>query len=214
MNLKNDFTNQKSHLTDVEEEMKKEVSLTDLEIFTQIWFSPRKVFRFIYQTKYQKYFFIILILGCFSMSYSLYGITSLTEEVIKIIFLCLLYYVYGILLSWTGKWLKGESEVKELVSVLVYGMIPSIVVMLIILPLYLFEIEMDFNNVDMIIDNKIIIGVFVLFPTVFAIWSLVLMIVGIAETQNFSIGKAIINMLLPFVFLATMILAISLPFMV
>ena len=41
------------------DELEEDIVLTDKEIFTSIWFEPRRVFKFINDNKYEKYVTII-----------------------------------------------------------------------------------------------------------------------------------------------------------
>jgi hypothetical protein len=40
------------------------------------------------------------------------------------------YYIYAVLMSWTGKWLNGKGDKDSLLRVISYAMIPSIAALL------------------------------------------------------------------------------------
>ncbi|MGF1923988.1 MAG: hypothetical protein ACQUHE_07385, partial [Bacteroidia bacterium] len=96
------------------------MELTDKEVVTQIWIYPRKVFRYINETGYNKYFSLILfvcgIVGVLQRKlYS--GVEQgevFGEIVMAVIFGGLLgwisFYVYASLISFTGQWLGGSTK--------------------------------------------------------------------------------------------------------
>jgi len=207
-----------------EENKPDQNQLSDKEIFTKIWMSPRLVFKFINETDYTKFTTILLILA---------GITSALNSASTrymgdimplwtVLIVCLIgggvfgwlyFYIYAALLSWTGKWLKGKGNTKSLFRMMSYALIPSLVVLFtFILRIVLIGNEEFQRNVE-ILDNGFLtttLFVFSLFvELVIGVWTLVLLVIGISEVQKLSIGKSIVNLILPGVLLIIVCIPIA-----
>lgn len=197
----------------------KEVVLTDVEIFKKLWSEPRLVFRFIHDHHYDKYTHVLLILAAIVRGLDQAATKSMGDKMslpavlaISIIaggiFGWMSYYIYAAMTSWTGKWLKGEADTTSLLRVLAYAMTPSILSLLILIPqiaifgngIFQSEINLEDNNTA----SSAFYYISLLVELTLGIWTLCFIVVGISEVQKFSIGKAILNLLLP----ALIILAI------
>jgi hypothetical protein len=111
------------------------------------------------------------------------------------------YYIYSALMSWTGKWLKGEGDTTALFRMISYSLIPS----LIILPLIIMRIVLLGNkefqpDIDLFAEGiwvALLCYISYFLEFMLGIWTLFIVVVGISEVQKISIGKAIINLILP-----------------
>ena len=192
------------------------IQLSDKEIFTKIWMSPRQVFKFINENGYTKFTTILLILG---------GITSALNSASSrymgdimplwsVLIVCLIgggifgwlyFYIYAVLLSWTGKWMKGVGTTKSLFRMISYALIPSLLVLFtFILRIVLIGNEEFQRNVDVFDSGFLITALFsfsLFVEIVTGIWTLVVLVIGISEVQKLSIGKSIVNLILPGVLL-------------
>jgi hypothetical protein len=192
------------------------IQLSDKEIFTKIWMSPRQVFKFIIENGYTKFTTILLILG---------GITSALNSAStryigdimplwSVLIVCLIgggifgwlyFYIYAVLLSWTGKWMKGVGTTKSLFRMISYALIPSLLVLFtFILRIVLIGNEEFQRNVDVFDSGFLIIALFsfsLFVEIVTGVWTLVILVIGISEVQKLSIGKSIVNLILPGVLL-------------
>ena len=118
------------------------------------------------------------------------------------------------MLSWTGKWIDGKGNTSSLLRVLSYALIPTGISLLFLVPqiaIYgneLFKSDRDINSGG-IISNIIVYGCMII-EFALGIWSLVLCVIGISEVQKFSIGKSILNLILPVLVLIIPILIIFL----
>jgi hypothetical protein len=198
---------------------------SDKKLFSKIWTSPRKVFRFINTYKYDKYVTGLLILAGITRTFdrasmknmgdnfSLWGIIAFCI-IIGAIFGWITYYIYSALISWTGKWIDGKGNTDSILRVLSYALIPSIISLLLLIPqiaIYgneIFKSDGDISSGG-IVSNIIVYGSMILEFTL-GIWSLVLCVIGISEVQKLSIGKSIFNLLLPAIVIMTPILIIVL----
>jgi hypothetical protein len=126
------------------------------------------------------------------------------------------YYIYAALVSWTGKWLKGEGNTTSILRILSYAMLPSIVALVFLIPqigIYGVEIFKEDGDITSAgwISNIFVYGSMFL-EVVLGIWTLIFCVVGISEVQKLSIGKAILNLLLPILVFLVPILIIVLLF--
>lgn len=199
--------------------------ISDKKIFYQIWISPRNFFRFIDTYKYDKYVNGLLILAGISRTFDRASLKNMGDDfsisgviafciIVGAIFGWIIYYIYSALISWTGKWIDGKGNTDSILRVLSYALIPSIISLLLLVPqiaIYgneIFKSEGDINSGG-IVSNIIFYGSMILEFTL-GIWSLVLCVIGISEVQKLSIGKSILNLLLPAIVIMTPILIILL----
>lgn len=119
--------------------------LSDKDIFTKIWTSPRQVFKFINDNSYNKYVTLLLILSGISRSFDQASLKNLGDSMslweilaISIIGGGLLgwisFYIYASLVSWTGKWLDGQGNTNSIFRMLAFSMLPSIVALVLLIP--------------------------------------------------------------------------------
>ena len=200
------------------------IQLSDKEIFTKIWMSPRQVFKFINENGYTKFTTILLILG---------GITSALNSASSrymgdimplwsVLIVCLIgggifgwlyFYIYAVLLSWTGKWMKGVGTTKSLFRMISYALIPSLLVLFtFILRIVLIGNEEFQRNVDVFDSRYLITALFsfsLFVEIVTGVWTLVVLVIGISEVQKLSIGKSIVNLILPMVLLIMVFIPVA-----
>lgn len=211
-------------MTNYFEEFEDLYSFSDKEIFTNIWTSPRKVFSYIHKTNHDKYLIILLLLSGISSAFDRASLRNLgdTLSLWSLIAVCIIfgsllgwisYYLYSGLVSWTGKWLNGKSATKEILRILSYAMIPSILSLIFLVPqliIYgneIFKSEGDISSADIV--SNILFYASVFFEFILSIYSVVLCVIGLSEVQNFSIGKAILNLLLPILIIIIPLLLIN-----
>jgi hypothetical protein len=188
----------------LDEKQPENLPLTDEAIFATIWTSPRRVFRFINDNEYDKHVKVLLVLA--GITNALEGFKDLALPLILFIGLSILVgaifgwlscYISAVLVIWTGRWIKGKGEVSDLVRVFAYGGLPSAIgLIFIIAEIFVQRSEAEWNSMVPAASNVFTYGfrgvqiVLWTFTSVFAV-------VGISEVQKFSIGKAILNWLLP-----------------
>lgn len=191
---------------------KEEAPLTDSEVFTKIWTSPRLVFNFLNKYKYEKYMHLLLLLAGISKAFDRASSKNMGDSLPfgAVLGVCLVfggllgwiaYYIYAALLSWIGQWLNGKGGTFSLLRVLSYGMIPSIAALTLLIPqLILFKngiFEREFDPFNEGTAAGVIFYTTVLIEIVLSIWAIVLIVIGISVVQKISIGKSIINIILP-----------------
>ena len=200
-------------------------TLTDTEIFTKMWTEPRRVLKYINETKYENYFYIILFLAGVSGAFDRAAIKNMGENVslLGIIAGCVLlggflgwlsYYIYAALLSWTGKWLDGKGNTDSIYRILAYAMFPSVVSLLFLVPqIAVYGIDLFRQDGDLVnagVFGNIIFWGSLSLEIILGIFTLVFSVIGISEVQKISIGKSILNLLLPLIIIVGPILIIAL----
>lgn len=197
--------------------------MTDKEIFTKIWFSPRTVFKYINDNKYNKFLYILLILTGIKSSLDQAVIKNVGDKMplITILMLSIViggfvgwiaYYFYAAMLRWTGKWLKGQGTTYSLIRILAYAMIPNIFAIILYVPEIAifgngtFQSEIDLASGGLL--AKTVYFSTTILDLILGMWSIALLVVGISEVQKLSIWKSILNMLLPGILILSIVLAI------
>ncbi len=210
------------------EDIEQHQYLTDREIFSKIWFSPRRVFKYILYKNYDKYVPALLILGGVSRAFGKAADKGMgdTMSLLGIIGLCVFaggvvgWFISGIyagLINWTGKWLKGQGNAKSILNVMAYAYIPSILSLILLVPeLSIYGVEVFKTDGDIIsagVSSNILFYSALIIELILGIWTVILLIIGVAEAQKFSIGKSVVNLLLPIfiIFLPLLLLGILLP---
>ena len=202
-------------------------NLTDKEIFSKIWTSPREVFKFINDKHYDKYVNLLLVLAGISRAFDRASIKDMGDKmsIWAILGLCIIlggllgytsYYLYAALLSWTGKWLKGKGDTTSILRILSYAMTPAIIALLLLIPqigIYgneVFKADGDITSAGLI-SNIFVYGSMIL-EFILGIWTIVFCVIAVSEVQKLSIGKSILNLLLPVLVFAVPIIIIVLIF--
>ena len=198
--------------------------LSDKDIFTKIWISPRLVFNYINEIRYTKFIPVLMISGGILSALNRAMNINMGDHLnlISVLIICIIgggifgflyFYVFAALLSWTGKWLKGKGNTKSLFRMISYAMIPSLVVLfLMIIRILLFGNDEFKSNVDLF-DNGLLFTIITLFSILveigIGVWTLVLLVVGTSEVQKLSIGKAILNLILPVIIICAVLIPVG-----
>lgn len=187
-------------------------SFSDKEIFTKMWLSPRQVFKYINDNQYDKYVIMLLLFAGISRAFDRASMKNMGDDMdlSSIIGFCIIgggllgwlsYYIYAALLSWTGEWIGGQGDSKQLLRIMSYATFPASLGLILLIPqISIYGVEMYKANGDITSAgfrlNFIVYGS-ILLEIALAFWSLALNVIGISEVQKLSIGKAILNLFLP-----------------
>lgn len=186
--------------------------LTDAEIFTKIWTSPRLVFRYLNETRQDKFMYVLLFLAGIINAFDKASARHLGDKLpfVAVLALCIVgggllgwisYYIYAAMISWTGKWLEGKGDTDSLLRMISHAMIPWISILFLLIPqILIFGNEMfqsDAGTSEPEVWSMVIAQCISFVEAILGIWSLVLIVIGISEIQQLSIGKSILNMILP-----------------
>lgn len=198
---------------------------TDKEIFTKIWTSPRRIFKFINDNQYDKYVTILLLLAGISKAFDKASLRNMGDDmsIWAIVGICIVggglfgwisIYIYAALINWTGNWLKANGNTNSILRILAYAMVPSTVALVFLTPqiaIYgneLFKSEGDITSADWL-SNVFAYGSMLL-EFILAMLSIIFCVIGISEVQKLSIGHSIINLLLPITLILVPLLVIQL----
>lgn len=201
--------------------------LTDKDILTKIWSSPREVFKYLTENQYDKYLYVLLILAGISSAFERASTKNMGDSmpIAGILLICIVfgglfgwiaYYLYAALLSWTGEWLNGKGNTNSILRVISYAMIPSIVSILLLIPqITIFGNEVFQSSFDIFsygLLSIIIYFIIAILELTLGIWTIVILVIGISEVQKISIGKSIFNLILPALIIVVPIAIIALLF--
>lgn len=205
----------------------KNITLTDKELFTKLYQAPKDFFAYVVQHKYDKYFYLLMILfGIYSSfsrattqnygdKYSLMGVIFLAVVVGGLLGWISLYFYAGFV-SLTGSLFGGKAYTKDIVIIFSYAFIPNaIALLLVIIQIIIYGNEMFKSNGDFLsgsIGGIVLYWGTVVLELVLNGMSIILAVIGLAEIQKFSILKAFLNLFFPIfiiVFLIALIFGIN-----
>lgn len=179
-------------------------------LFLKIWTQPTATFQFIFKNQPEKYIHIFLILGGITNALNKAADNGLGEtmSITGILVTSILaggaigwaiYLVIAWLLSFSGSFINGKATANQFQIVIGWALLPHIANLL-LLPIYLFVFGTDYFKGDldeMTVGQTRSLYALALVSIILEIWSLIIMVKGTAIIQNFSIGKAVLNVLLP-----------------
>lgn len=184
----------------------------DSIIFEKLFTAPKRAFAFIHKHKYEKFLLPIIMANGISNTLEKAVVNKLGNSfsLTGLLFFCIIFgaifgyltfLCYSFFTDITGQWIKGKATTHEILRVLTYSMVPSLLVLL------LFAIKIivfghTLFSSDFYLDDYNLISRIIYFGTSFAaigvsIWSFVLFVIGVAEVQEFTYAKALLNVLLP-----------------
>lgn len=187
-------------------------------LFRKILTHPKEAFRFIVKHQYEKHLTVLLVLAGIANGFD--RIVEKATEDSNIIVLLIMavivgalvgwigYYIYAALLSLSGRWLNGKGRTNTILPILAYASVPAIAgTIFTIAQIFLFGT--DSSIIETASMPVAIIYYLLLFLQLgFGFWTLALYAIGLAEVQQFAIWKAILNLLLPVLFIVVPLLLI------
>jgi len=117
----------------------------------------------------------------------------------------ILYHIPSYLTKWTGRWIGGKASIQEVRLVTLISMIPMIFALLFWI-IEVFWITLFGEKRFFTLDD---LNIFSTVRSVLYIWTLVTFVRALSEVQGFSIGKAILNAILPLCILLIPLLLVS-----
>ena len=196
--------------------------ITDINsknVFFKIWVHPKRAFHYIINYQPEKYVYLFFALGALANaidrmerhpedltdnSISYYFGLALGSMVIGL----LIYMAFSWAMSVTGMLLNGSSPAWKFRSVLAWSFFPAcinlffILIKFIVLGHEVFTYEFTFQWTQ---KESIVIFLTLLQAASF-IWGLIILIAGVSYIQNFSIVKAIFNILLTIIIIIAIVL--------
>lgn len=198
-----------------------ENEISDENLLYTIWFKPTLTLEYILKFCPDKFVIPLLVLGGISRAFDQASTKNFgdSQSLLSIILLAIIggglfgwisYCFYIWLLEVSGKWLQGKGSFSELKTITAWSLVPSIFSLLFLIPeIILFGIDLfrsEMSNTFGIKESLLyILG---LLEFACGIWTLVIFIKGVSIVQDFSIGKSILNAILPLFMLLIPILII------
>lgn len=186
--------------------------MSGYKAFLTMWTSPRKTIRRIIDSDPDSKLFVLsLIYGLPMMFYyaqnASLGQTSRLSTILLIALIGAVIVGYiGInigsaLLYFTGKWIGGKATFKQVRASVAYSNVTnlvSIAIWLVLMSMFKTSVFMsDFPYASSLGNFALLMNTIFLVQLVVAVWSVVIFIASLSETQGFSSFKAVINTLLP-----------------
>lgn len=184
--------------------------ITEGRLLETIWYRPSDTLRFILQNCPQKYVTALLVLGGISRAVGRasdkgYGDTMELWAVLTLAFVLgglfgwIGYYMYAWGMRVTGNWLDGKATTEQFRTVLAWSLVPAIGSLVLLIPELFVIGEELFKSEPDVYSNAIAYSyiLFGLLEITLGIWSIVILVKGIAIIQKFSVWKALLNAFLP-----------------
>lgn len=187
-------------------------AVTPQNILVKIFTSPTEAFQFIDSYKYNKHVIFFLILSGIIKAFdkaeskgmgdnmSIWGVIAFSI-LIGLLFGWFFNYIYSWAISFTGSYFNGKANTQAILRVLAYSLLPSVFSLfflflrILVYGNAIFQSDYEYYNASSF-DN-IFYYVFLIIDISLTIWSFILFIIAISVVQKFSIGKAILNVIIP-----------------
>lgn len=180
------------------------------QLVYSIWVKPKITLKYILEKCPKKYVFLFLVLGGVVRAISRasergMGDTMSTASVLIISILIggligwIGYYFYAWALSFTGRWLNGNSDPETFRTVIAWSLVPSIATLILLIPELIIIGDQLFKSEFLFLSTfqSVALIAFGLIELALWVWTLVILVIGIKLIQGFGTGKAILNMILP-----------------
>ncbi|MEO1516622.1 MAG: YIP1 family protein [Bacteroidota bacterium] len=166
-----------------------------------IWFRPRTSFRFILRHCPGRYILLLLLLAglaqlvdehmaMYQWWYDNYLLLLALLPLAVIISGPVIHYIFAWILQRTGRWINGPAKVMDLLAVLAWSSLPSIVSSTLLFAIIL---------LSRVVDNGLYIGwmldIHQYLSLLLTLWGLILIIIGISEAQRCSLLLALGNVI-------------------
>ncbi|MBS0604287.1 MAG: YIP1 family protein [Verrucomicrobia bacterium] len=186
----------------------------------RIWTEPKKTIRSIVNTD-SKYGFLILsaIYGLplafnLAQSIALASVIPVWAVLIGSLVVCTFLGMIGIsisawLLQFTGRWIGGKGNFQSVRAAVAWSNVPNFVTVLMwIVLLGVFGAQVfnkDFSETQFIGYQAGILFLVMLIESIVSIWGFIILLNGLAEVHGFSVWRALLNVLIPFVLIVAII---------
>ena len=182
--------------------------MSERQIFKEIWTQPRKVFTSVHAHKQNRAVIPLIVtattigaienLNQVFESQGSIGTTQIITFAVTVALSYLGYYILAALLRWTGAWMGGKAETKDILRVTAYSTIPGLPRAIFAIPLVLLYSFGNFslNTFQTESGINIVQITLLMLGAVLGIWQFVLNVIGLSIAQEYRIGTAVLNLLL------------------
>lgn len=175
--------------------------LTDREVFTEIWTQPRRVFRFIHATDYQKYWYLLVALAGIVRSLDSFTNTqpSLGKLLVRVAIGAALgwlgIYITAAIIGWIAGIFKGKGTTSDMYRCVVYAYLPLSVLVPVLILVEAATITgfFDFASTSTLILAWVIQGIVMIATAYF----IVLLIVATEVVQGIKTWQAAVTVIVP-----------------
>lgn len=113
------------------------------------------------------------------------------------------FTITSALVQWTGRWLGGAGSFPQIRAAVAWSNVTNLGTSLLWLLLVLFMgstvFLKTFPQTNVAGGTFALVGLIFFAQTILSVWSFILLLCALAEVQKFSIWRAIVNVILPFV---------------
>lgn len=197
-------------LDDFDDEKEFGSDITEDSLLKDIWLRPTETLSYILKYHPEKYLTLFFIFGGITSSIDRASNKGLADNLSTSyvllmavigggLFGWITYYFYAWALSATGNWLEGRAKPAIFRTIIAWSLVPTICSLLFLIPKILIfgdDLFRSVPEVDSTFYDAALIG-FGLIDLTLGIWTMVIMVKGIAIVQGFTTGKSILNMILP-----------------
>lgn len=192
-----------------------------------IWLKPRKTIRYVMENKPMRTAIILaLIFGISSVLDRAYtqnfGDTLSTGAILLTSFLLgpiagiILWYISSSITYFVGKKLGGIGTFKDVQKMIAWSYVPIIWSMILWIIDFSVLGEYVFKDAtpDLSTGAAILFFLSMLIETVIYIWFIVITVIAISEVHKFSVGKAILTMIIPGIVLVAAVILVGIVVMI
>lgn len=178
-------------------------------LLLKIWRHPQATLRYILAYCPNKYIIPLLVLGGITraigrLQWKGLGNMSVNTALMLAVVMggltgWISYYVYAWGLALTGRWLGGQADSGTFRTVTAWALLPTCLTLLTTALAYSIQGEGYFQDVDLDIatSNGLVVFLLALIELALTAWAVVIFVKGTMLVQQFGVGRAILNMVLP-----------------
>lgn len=182
--------------------------------WVRIWFEPRETMRQIMNTGLKQGFLLLSAIYGLPLAFNLIQsfafstLVPLWAILVGSLVLCTFLGMLGIyvatwLLEFTGKWIGGKANFMEVRAAVTWSNVPTLVTILMwVLLLGVFGgqvFDREFAQTQFMGYQAGILFLVMLVEMVISVWGFIILLNTLAEVQGFSVWRALLNVLIPFV---------------
>ncbi len=188
-----------------------------------VWLEPRKTIRSIVRTDAKLYFWLLSWIYAFPILLHMAQNFSLGEVYSMALIVALaalaapfvgwaFLSLFAVMLLWTGRWIGAQSNYLALRAAVSWSNVPNainiVVWALLAIQFGSVLFTQGFMQMDLEGSQLTLVAVIFFVQVVLAVWTFVILLNTVAEVQKFSVWKALLNVVMPFVlvFLASWVL--------
>ncbi|WP_223653324.1 Yip1 family protein [Hymenobacter psoromatis] len=197
--------------------------ITSRNLFIKLWLHPRATLRFILTNSPNAHVTQLLMLGGVARAVGRidYEHPRAASSISNALLLAVLvgglfgwftYYAYAWGLSLGGQWLGGRATFNMCRTVVAWALVPTIVSLV---PMFL-VVDIHSTNsfrrevIDLPLSTETLTYLLTAFELILVMWAISILLAGIRLVQGFSMGRAVVCMLLPGVAILLFVGSISL----